>query len=112
MKEIIMYSSPTWPHCKTAKDFLLQHGFKFKIKDVSVDPSAQQEMTKYKMQGVPSFYIEGDIIVGFDKAKLASYIDFKIFTCKKCNTKTRVPKDKGSIILKCSGCETKYKIKT
>lgn len=85
---------------------------KYSIKDTSVDQEARQEMAKYNMTGVPSFYIEGDIIVGFDKVRLASYIDFKIFTCKKCNTKMRVPKDKGSIILKCNGCETKYKIKT
>lgn len=69
-------------------------------------------MAKYKMNGVPSFYIDGDIIVGLDKNKLLSYIDFKIFTCKKCDTRMRVPKDKGTIVLKCSKCETKYKIKT
>lgn len=64
------------------------------------------------MTGVPSFFIEGDIIVGFDQNKLLSYIDFKLFTCPKCQTKSRVPLDKGTIILKCSGCESKYKIKT
>lgn len=66
----------------------------------------------YKMQGVPSFYIDGDIIVGFDQKRLLEHIDFKIFTCSKCQTKMRVPKDKGTIILKCQGCDTKYKIKT
>lgn len=90
----------------------MANNMKFTIKDASNDPVAQQEMMKYNMQGVPSFYIDGDIIVGFDKAKLLSYIDFKIFTCQKCNTKMRVPKDKGTIILKCKGCETKYKINT
>ena len=112
MKEIIMYSSQTWPHCKTAKDFLKQNGFKFKIKDATQDKSVQEEMQKYKMNGVPSFYIDGEIIVGFDKAKLLTYVDFKVFTCKKCDTKSRVPKDKGTIILTCNGCQTKYKIKT
>lgn len=112
MKEIIMYSSPTWPHCTTAKEFLIANNMKFIVKDASVDQVARQEMAKYNMNGVPSFYIEGDIIVGFDKNKLLSYIDFKIFTCSKCNTKMRVPKDKGTIMLKCKTCETKYKIKT
>lgn len=69
-------------------------------------------MTQYNMQGVPSFYIDGDIIVGFDQNRLLQHIDFKLFTCQKCDAKMRVPKDKGTIILKCKGCETKYKIKT
>lgn len=90
----------------------MQHGFKFKIKDVSVDAEGQKEMAKYNMQGVPSFYIEGDIIVGFDKNKLLAHQDFKLFTCKKCSTKSRVPKDKGTILLTCKGCQTKYKVKT
>lgn len=69
-------------------------------------------MMQYKMQGVPSFYIDGDIIVGFDQNRLMAHMDFKIFTCKKCATKMRVPKDKGTIIATCKGCNTKYKIKT
>jgi len=69
-------------------------------------------MMQYKMNGVPSFYIDGDIIVGFDKNKLLSHIDFKLFTCPKCDSKMRVPKDKGTILLTCKGCQTKYKIKT
>lgn len=82
------------------------------MKDVSIDKSAQAEMAKYKMQGVPSFYIDGDIIVGFDKNALMAHMDFKLFTCKKCDTKMRVPKDKGTILATCKGCNTKYKIKT
>lgn len=69
-------------------------------------------MAKYKMSGVPSFYIDGEVIIGLDKSKLLKLIDFKIFKCEKCNTKMRVPKDKGTIIITCKGCETKYKIKT
>ncbi len=64
------------------------------------------------MNGVPSFYYEGDVTVGFDQKKLLSYIDYKIFTCSKCKAQMRVPKDKGTIVLKCKSCETKYKIKT
>jgi len=67
---------------------------------------------KYGMKGVPSFYIDGDIIVGFDQNALLKHIDFKIFTCKKCDTKMRIPKDKGTILLTCSGCQTKYKVRT
>ena len=77
-----------------------------------MDPTAQQEMMQYKMQGVPSFYIDGEVIVGFDQQRLLSFVDFKIFTCPKCDKKSRVPKDKGTILLTCSGCSTKYKIKT
>jgi len=77
-----------------------------------VDPVAQKEMSQYKMNGVPSFVYGEEVIVGFNAQKLLALIDFKVFTCKKCDAKMRVPKDKGTIILKCSGCDTKYKIKT
>ncbi len=86
--------------------------FKYIVKDASSDKTAQSEMMKYKMNGVPSFYYDGDVTVGFDKNKLLTYIDFKIFTCKKCDSKMRVPMNKGTIIAKCTKCETKYKIKT
>lgn len=90
----------------------MQHGFKFKVKDVSLDPQAQREMQAHQMQGVPSFLIGEEVIVGFDKNRLLALKDFKIFTCSKCGTKSRVPKNKGSILLTCQGCQTKYKIKT
>lgn len=77
-----------------------------------MDAEAQKEMTHYKMQGVPAFLIGEDVIVGFDKERLLGYLDFKIFTCHHCKTKARVPKDKGLILLTCSKCHKKYKIKT
>ncbi len=69
-------------------------------------------MAKHNMTGVPSFYIDGEVIVGFNQAALLKHIDFKIFTCEKCQTKMRVPMDKGTILLTCKGCETKYKVRT
>ncbi len=69
-------------------------------------------MQQYNMTGVPSFYIEGEIIVGLNTVALMKYKDFKLFTCKKCEKKMRIPKDKGTIIVTCSNCNTKYKIKT
>lgn len=90
----------------------MQHGFKFIIKDVSVDTEAQKEMHHHHMQGVPSFLVGDQVIVGFDKNRLLGLKDFKIFTCRKCGTKSRVPKDKGTILLTCQSCQTKYKIKT
>jgi len=69
-------------------------------------------MMKYNMRGVPSFFIDGEVIVGFNKEALLKHIDFKIFTCNKCQKRMRVPKDKGTILLNCSGCGTKYKVRT
>lgn len=90
----------------------MQYGFKFIVKDVSVDPQAQKEMQQHNMQGVPSFLVGEEVIVGFDKNRLLALQDFKIFTCKKCSKKTRVPKNKGTLLLTCQSCQTKYKIKT
>lgn len=79
---------------------------------MSVDETAQQEMQRHNMQGVPSFLIGDEVIVGFNQQALLKHVDFKIFTCDKCKTKMRVPKDKGTILLKCKGCDTKYKVRT
>ncbi len=53
------------------KEFLSQRGIGFEERDVSRDPSAAQELVRSTGQmGVPVTVIDGQAVVGFDRARL------------------------------------------
>ena len=71
MANVKVYSTPTCPYCKMAKGYLQENNIPFEDIDVSVSQSAAQEMIKKSGQmGVPVLDIDGQIIVGFDKARI------------------------------------------
>ena len=73
--EIKVYSTPTCPYCKMAKDYLSSKGISFKGFDVSQDKTALDEMIKVSGQmGVPVITINGEVVVGFDKDRIDSLI--------------------------------------
>ena len=68
---VTVYSTPTCPYCKQAKEFLKQKGIPFNDLDVTTDQKLVEEMIKKSGQmGVPVIDVDGTIIVGFDKKKL------------------------------------------
>lgn len=68
---VIVYSTPTCPWCKKAKEFLQKHKVDFKDFDVSADSKARDEMIKKSDQmGVPVLDIRGNIVVGYDIDKI------------------------------------------
>jgi len=74
-KEVKVYSTPTCPYCKMAKQFLAENGIEFQNIDVSTDEKAAQEMVnKSGQMGVPVLDIDGKILVGFDKNKIESLL--------------------------------------
>lgn len=78
MKKIEIYSTPTCPYCKQAKEFLKENNIEFTNFDVSTDTKKAQEMIEKSGQmGVPVLDIDGEIIVGFDRAKIASALGIK-----------------------------------
>ncbi len=71
MAKVIVYSTPTCHWCHKAKDWLKDKGIKFEDIDVSVDHKKANEMVEKSGQmGVPVLDIDGEIIVGFDKARI------------------------------------------
>ncbi|MDD3420748.1 MAG: glutaredoxin domain-containing protein [Methanocellales archaeon] len=71
MAKIKVYSTPTCPYCRLAKNFLKEKGVDFEDVDVSVDRKAAEEMIQKSGQmGVPQIEINGKIIVGFDKGAI------------------------------------------
>jgi len=68
-----IYSTPTCPYCKMVKDFLAEQHVEFENIDVASNQTAAQEMiAKSGQMGVPVLEIDGQVIVGFDKAKIKS----------------------------------------
>jgi len=70
-KKVTVYSTPTCPYCKRAKDYLTQKGVPFTDYNVSEDREKAREMIqKSKQMGVPVIVVDNDVIVGFNQAKL------------------------------------------
>ncbi|MGM0497813.1 MAG: glutaredoxin domain-containing protein [Bacteroidota bacterium] len=70
-KRVIVYSTPTCPHCNTLKDYLKRNQIPFRDIDVSKDQKMAQELVKKSgQQGVPQTEINGKIVVGFNRSKI------------------------------------------
>jgi glutaredoxin-like YruB-family protein len=70
-KRVTVYSTPTCSWCNTLKSYFKTHNIRFTDIDVSKNQSAAEHMVRRSgQQGVPQTDINGEIIVGFDKAKI------------------------------------------
>ena len=71
-RKAVVYSTPTCPWCKRAKEYLSQKGVAYEERDVASDKDAAMEMVeKSKQMAVPVIIIDDkDIVVGFNQAKL------------------------------------------
>ncbi|QQR60788.1 glutathione S-transferase N-terminal domain-containing protein [Candidatus Uhrbacteria bacterium] len=66
-----VYSTPTCPYCKLAKDYLKEKNIAFEDIDVAANSDSAQEMVKKSGQmGVPVLEINGQIIVGWNKSAI------------------------------------------
>jgi glutaredoxin-like YruB-family protein len=83
-KTITIYSTPTCHFCQMAKEFLKEQGIEYTEFDVAHDLERRQEMIQKSGQmGVPVIVVgdpsnpsgQDEIIVGFDKGKLAMALD-------------------------------------
>ncbi len=71
MAKVMVYSTQTCPWCTRVKDYLNSKNVAFEHIDVSSDREKAEEMVrKSGQQGVPVLDIDGEIIVGFDQAKI------------------------------------------
>jgi len=70
-KTVVVYTTPTCPHCTTVKTFLRKRGVRFREVDVAKDTAAGERMTSRSgSAGVPQTEIQGRFIVGADFSKL------------------------------------------
>ncbi|HTY45418.1 MAG TPA: glutaredoxin domain-containing protein [Patescibacteria group bacterium] len=74
-KKITVYSTPTCPYCIRVKQFLREQNVPFEDIDVAAnDQAAEVMIQKSGQMGVPVLDIDGEIIVGFDKAKITQVL--------------------------------------
>lgn len=75
---VTVFSTPTCPWCARLKAYLRQHNIAFKDVDVSRDAKAAQDMVRRSGQmGVPQAWIDGQVIVGFDRKRVDSLLNLK-----------------------------------
>nr|NQU92716.1 hypothetical protein [Bacteroidota bacterium] len=68
---VTVYSTPSCTWCNTLKTHLRKNKIRFTDIDVSRDQAIAEELVrKTGQQGVPQTDIGGEIIVGFDKARI------------------------------------------
>lgn len=77
---VIVYSTPWCAFCKTEKQYLEKLGVSFIAKDIEKDKSAYDELmakNSGNFQGVPVTDIDGELVLGFDRAKIDSLLKEK-----------------------------------
>ncbi len=75
---VILFTTPTCPHCRAAKQYLRARGIRFKDVDVSRDRAALRDMVRRSGQtGVPVIDIGGKIVVGFNRRRIDELLGLK-----------------------------------
>lgn len=66
-----IYTTPTCAYCHAEKEFFKEHNVEFQEFDVFADVKARDEMVQKTGQlGVPVTDIDGQLVIGFDRAKI------------------------------------------
>ena len=60
--------------CKRTKKFLSQQGIEFEERDLSKDEAALDELQQLGLMTTPVTLIDGEAVVGFDRAKLVKLL--------------------------------------
>jgi len=72
-KQVTIYSTPTCHFCQMAKEFFTQNNVSYTEHNVASDMEKRQEMIdKSGQMGVPVIFVGDEMIIGFDKEKLAA----------------------------------------
>ena len=70
-KKVVIYTTPTWPYCHRAKEYLSHKGISYTEHNVARDrEKAKEMMQKSKQMGVPVITIDDEVVVGFNQAVL------------------------------------------
>ncbi|MBI2124076.1 MAG: glutathione S-transferase N-terminal domain-containing protein [Candidatus Wildermuthbacteria bacterium] len=78
MAKVTIYSTPYCVYCKAAKEFFQEHGVEYEEKDVAKDEEARERMIQRSGQlGVPVIEVDDEVVVGFDKKKLATLLNVR-----------------------------------
>lgn len=68
---IKIYSTPSCPYCHLAKEYLKEKNIDFEDINVAEDEQSLKEMVEKSGQmGVPVIEVDGQIMIGFNRAEL------------------------------------------
>lgn len=71
-EEVVLFSTPTCPHCEAARAYLRERGIAFTEYDVAADVAALRRLLWLTGRAwVPAISVRGDMLVGFDSERLA-----------------------------------------
>jgi len=73
--DVKVYTTGTCPYCVRVKEFLAERNVAFEERRVDEDPDAYAEFLKLRLgNSVPVTLIDGEAVVGFDRARLEQLI--------------------------------------
>ncbi len=75
MKEVTIYSTPNCTYCRMAKEYFKDNSVPYTEFNVAEDSTKREEMISMSGQmGVPVITIGNNLIVGFNKPKVAELL--------------------------------------
>lgn len=74
-KKVTIYSTPTCHFCNMAKEYFAQNNIAYENFNVALDGEKRKEMMEKSGQlGVPVIIIDEQVVVGFDRPRLAQLL--------------------------------------
>jgi len=112
MPEVIIYTTSTCPHCRSAKEYLKSRGIRYLEKNVETDSASASELASANIMGVPAFKINGEFIIGFNKNRIDELMKYDVVKCPGCSQKLRLPAGKGKLRATCRNCGHTFMVTT
>lgn len=73
-----IFTTPTCAYCKMAKEFFKSNNIEYQEFNVAQDVKARDEMIQKSGQlGVPVIFVDNNLIIGFDRPKIAQLLGIK-----------------------------------
>lgn len=73
-----LYTTVSCPYCFTLKEFFKEHNIDFEEVDVTQEGKNREELIKKSGKiEVPVVEIDGEVVVGFDKAKIVQLLNIE-----------------------------------
>ncbi len=77
-KKVVIYSTPTCHFCHAAKDYFAANSVAYTDYNVAQDMERRKEvLEKSGQMGVPVIFIDDQMVIGFNKPKLAELLNIK-----------------------------------
>ena len=75
MKKVTIYTTPSCHFCHQAKEYFKENNIPYEEWDVAANMEKRAEMVAMTKQlGVPVIRIDNDVVIGFNKPKVAALL--------------------------------------